>query len=124
MMSLAWMDEALCKNYSTSLFYPEETGQKGRAAAEAARSVCARCPVLTQCGEWADLTDEPHGVWAGELRHGRARTAVLCGTEGGAQTHRRRGETPCDACAQAARRASNIRGAKARALKASRRVNA
>lgn len=38
-----------------------------RAAVERARRVCGGCPVVAECGEYADLTGQKHGVWGGRL---------------------------------------------------------
>lgn len=42
------------------LFY-----QLDRDSIEAAKAVCARCPLIAQCRDWALATEEPHGVWGG-----------------------------------------------------------
>lgn len=102
-MNLEWMDRAKCRDYSTSLFYNEQVGLAGKAANDAAKAICRQCPVLKECDEWATETDEPHGIWAAKVRKGKAKTAVQCGTESGAQTHRRRHEKVCEPCERAER---------------------
>ena len=104
-MNIEWMDQAMCRDYSTSLFYNEE-------AVATAKTICRQCPVLAECDQWATETEEPHGVWGAQLRNGRARTAVPCGTEAGAQTHRRRRERVCGACERAEHVARRERGSR------------
>lgn len=40
------------------------TASEVQAAAEG----CGRCPVLLECGAYADAAEERHGVWAGQCR--------------------------------------------------------
>lgn len=49
-----------CLKEDPDLFYREDA-----ASLKAAKAVCARCPVLEQCRDWAVETGEPHGVWGG-----------------------------------------------------------
>lgn len=57
----AWMRDAVCAQTDPDAFFPE----KGQSSA-AARLVCRGCPVRDACREWANATDQRHGVW-GEL---------------------------------------------------------
>lgn len=69
-----WQLEAACRETENSLFF-HPTGERGsahRAREEAAKAVCAGCPVLTECRRHALATREPFGVWGGlseEERH-------------------------------------------------------
>ena len=62
-----WQARGACVTEDTELFFhPEnERGPRREARERAAKAVCARCPVLTQCREWALETREPFGVWGG-----------------------------------------------------------
>ena len=69
-----WQLEGLCKDMDSSqLFHPEgERGGPRRRRAEAAKKICARCPVLETCRQYALDAHEPYGVWGGlseEERH-------------------------------------------------------
>ena len=55
-----WRADAACRNYDTSVFFPEE-GEDGLKA----KSICAICPVQGECLEWAISTREPDGIWGG-----------------------------------------------------------
>lgn len=75
-MKYEWMDQALCAQTDPDLWYPEGSGQHARKALR----VCAQCPVLTECGEYAqdveDATDgRRHGAWAGLSACQRSRKA-------------------------------------------------
>lgn len=61
-----WRTEALCRGVETDLFFPAgELGEEPVQQAEAAKAVCARCPVQTECLEYALATDQAFGVWGG-----------------------------------------------------------
>lgn len=55
-----WMDDAACATVATDLFFPVE-GQ----SAEPAKKVCAGCPVLRECAEYARTVKPEYGIWAG-----------------------------------------------------------
>lgn len=69
-MDLTWMERAACATPEhRPLFYEEVTakgeGRKSRAAADdAARTICANCPVLQQCRTWvfSDVHDPCEGL--------------------------------------------------------------
>jgi WhiB family redox-sensing transcriptional regulator len=75
-----WTERALCREPGTDpeLFFPVgETGLAARRQVAAAKAVCARCPVMDQCRDWAVRTGQPEGIWGGttpdERRHLRRR---------------------------------------------------
>lgn len=78
-MSDEWRDLAACKDMPPDVFFPE----KGQPAARA-KAVCARCPVRSECLEYALNHEMKHGVWGGyserELRvmRGRHRYRLTC----------------------------------------------
>lgn len=55
-----WSDLAACADYDTEFFYPP----KG-VSARKAKAVCADCPVINECREFALRVPEEHGVWGG-----------------------------------------------------------
>lgn len=68
---------------------------------DAARALCARCPIQQACADWAITTRQPHGIWGGltpAQRH--AQHSPDCGTEAGWRSHRARGES-CLTCREA-----------------------
>jgi WhiB family redox-sensing transcriptional regulator len=54
------VEQGLCAQTNPDVFFPD----KGASNREA-KKVCARCPVLTQCREFAVATPELTGVWGG-----------------------------------------------------------
>lgn len=60
-----WRLDAACKDVGTEGFFP--VGQTGDALHETARakSVCATCPVRTECLAFAVTTNQEYGVWGG-----------------------------------------------------------
>lgn len=103
-----WRDQAACKAYDPSLWFPERGETK---KAETAKSICAGCPVRAECLDYAARNAMDTGIWGGESSRGiraeRRRLGLLGkrnlrpidhGTHNGWQAHRRRGEKPCPAC--------------------------
>ena len=118
-----WEDQAACRGKDPTIFFAER-GENGAVAA--AKAICATCPVRSECLE-AHI-GERFGTWGGlsqlELRAERRRRGGLRsarpqnqpqpirhGTDAGATQHRRRGETPCEACLRAAADAKALRKA-------------
>jgi WhiB family redox-sensing transcriptional regulator len=62
-----WHADAVCHRDEAGLFFaPSKEPTAARLAREqAAKRVCARCPVLVECREHALLQPEPYGVWGG-----------------------------------------------------------
>jgi len=58
----AWMDDALCRETGSDLFY---TTHRGRHLGEAFR-VCQLCDVRAECLDWAISHNEQFGVWGGK----------------------------------------------------------
>lgn len=56
--SIAWHSRALCYGDDPDLY--DEVFVDPRALA-----VCHKCPVQVQCLEWALITDERYGIYAG-----------------------------------------------------------
>ncbi|MEQ3553652.1 WhiB family transcriptional regulator [Pseudonocardia nematodicida] len=62
-----WRHRALCRDMDSGVFFPPE-GEHGTARhrrEQAAKAVCARCPVRPQCATDALVNGERHGVWGG-----------------------------------------------------------
>ena len=62
----SWRDNAACIGHE-DLFYSLEEESKGerRKKEEQAKSVCATCPVLDTCRQFALNSGELYGVWGG-----------------------------------------------------------
>lgn len=62
-----WHADAVCRRDEAGLFFaPSKEPTAARLAREeAAKRLCARCPVMVECREHALLQPEPYGVWGG-----------------------------------------------------------
>ncbi|MFJ4844187.1 MULTISPECIES: WhiB family transcriptional regulator [unclassified Streptomyces] len=62
-----WHSDAACHSDEAGLFFaPSKEPTAARLSREeAAKRVCARCPVMLECREHALMQPEPYGVWGG-----------------------------------------------------------
>lgn len=108
-----WRDQAACKTATGIDWFPSfERGGGWRANLAAARTVCAACPVKSECLASALADPMTAGIWAGTTESERRRSPAIrarrvpmteprCGTPSGYRRHRYRQETPCQACRDA-----------------------
>lgn len=73
--SLAWQDEALCREVGVELFYPEDDGEYYRTLLDTAKAICGECEVRLPCLAYARDRDERHGIWGGMTPLQRRRLA-------------------------------------------------
>ena len=64
-MSRDWWESAACRSVEADLFFP--ISAKGRSELDAgrAKAVCQRCPVCSQCLDYALATGQSYGIWGG-----------------------------------------------------------
>jgi WhiB family transcriptional regulator, redox-sensing transcriptional regulator len=82
-----WQYQGACRRVDPAVFFhPEgERGPARRRRDDAAKAVCASCPVLAQCRQHALTVREPYGVWGGmtederEAYYAKAKQAA-CGS--------------------------------------------
>ena len=62
-----WQLQAACRGMDGDWFFPPDREQaKARTSRiSRAKAVCARCPALIACRDFALENDEPFGVWGG-----------------------------------------------------------
>lgn len=60
-----WRHEAACVGEDPELFFPIGSTGPALEQIEAAKQVCNRCPVRTECLEFALDTNQDSGVWGG-----------------------------------------------------------
>jgi WhiB family redox-sensing transcriptional regulator len=68
----AWMFRGACRGEDPDLFFPVGSAGPALTQIAEAKAVCARCPVIGACLEWALSKPERSGVWGGmseEERH-------------------------------------------------------
>jgi len=59
-VELNWMSDGSCRDYPPSVFFPSDG-----VGVDVARKICASCPVLATCKEYALENRIDHGVWGG-----------------------------------------------------------
>lgn len=105
----AWRARAACIPHPIEMFFPDAND---RPAIEAAKRICATCPVHADCLATALADGDTHGIRGGLTVRERRRIArdggtplprvdlavITHGTTAGYYAHRRRHETPCRAC--------------------------
>ena len=67
-MDTEWMSEGNCRNEPPSRFFPSDG-----VGVDAARQLCATCPVKSPCLEYALRNRIDHGVWGGTSERERRR---------------------------------------------------
>lgn len=62
-----WQIGAACRGRDTAIFFhPEnERGPSRMRREREAKMLCAQCPVIQKCRQWALVAREPYGVWGG-----------------------------------------------------------
>jgi WhiB family transcriptional regulator, redox-sensing transcriptional regulator len=62
-----WQESAACRELPTEMFfYPDgERGPRRKNRENAAKAVCASCPVIQACRQQALTLIEPYGIWGG-----------------------------------------------------------
>ncbi|MEU9298452.1 WhiB family transcriptional regulator [Streptomyces sp. NPDC048266] len=73
-----WRTEAACANpdVDPNVFFRHGAAKRGRHWAQAAKKVCARCPVDDFCLQVALQSREGVGVWGGKTPSERRKVAV------------------------------------------------
>jgi WhiB family transcriptional regulator, redox-sensing transcriptional regulator len=57
-----WLRHAVCARRDPDIWFPDSPGRDG---GQAARRICATCPVRPQCLQYALAINPTHGIWAG-----------------------------------------------------------
>lgn len=60
-----WTNRAACLGAEPELFFPVGSGGMALSDVAAAKAICARCPVVMECREYATRSRQPFGVWGG-----------------------------------------------------------
>jgi WhiB family redox-sensing transcriptional regulator len=67
-MDTEWMARGSCKDVPPSTFFPSDG-----VGVEEAKQICATCPVVKPCLEYALRNRIDHGVWGGASERERRR---------------------------------------------------
>lgn len=87
---MEWLRAAACVGEDPELFFPVSTAGPALREAAAAKRVCARCPVSSECLSYALGTAQTSGVWGGT---GEEERTELLRTAGYDATRRSPGRT-------------------------------
>jgi WhiB family redox-sensing transcriptional regulator len=62
-----WQESAACRELPTEMFFytDGERGPRRKNRENAAKAICASCPVLQECRKQALTLSEPYGIWGG-----------------------------------------------------------
>ena len=67
----AWRNRSLCRDSNPELFFPIGATGPALDQIEAAKEICAECPVRAECLEFALATNQEAGVWGGTTEEER-----------------------------------------------------
>jgi WhiB family transcriptional regulator, redox-sensing transcriptional regulator len=68
-----WRSRGACLSVDPELFFPLSSVGPAAGQLSQAKSVCARCPVRSECLDFAIATRQVHGVWGGTSEDERRR---------------------------------------------------
>jgi WhiB family redox-sensing transcriptional regulator len=60
-----WRHRAACRDEDPELFFPVGTSGPALLQIAEAKTACRRCPVSTECLNWALASGQDAGVWGG-----------------------------------------------------------
>ncbi len=66
-----WTDWAACRGVNTELFFPVDHDSPAVEQVARAKAICARCPVIDDCLDFALRSPQVHGIWGGETAEER-----------------------------------------------------
>ena len=61
----SWQSRAACLHCDPDLFFPIACSGPALGQVAQAKAICARCPVRSECLQFALTTHQVHGVWGG-----------------------------------------------------------
>jgi WhiB family redox-sensing transcriptional regulator len=82
-----WRHRAACRDEDPELFFPVGTSGPALLQIAEAKIACRRCPVCTECLNWALASGQDTGVWGGmseDERRAVKRRNARTGTRTGA----------------------------------------
>ena len=63
-----WQERAACRGPQSVVFFPPHHAERKNerlSRERRAKAICASCPVLESCLDYALTIREPHGIWGG-----------------------------------------------------------
>ncbi|MFI6208287.1 WhiB family transcriptional regulator [Streptomyces sp. NPDC051041] len=68
---MEWLRSAACAGEDPELFFPVGAAGPALRDTEAAKRICSRCPVITECLTFALSSGQTSGVWGGTCEEER-----------------------------------------------------
>ena len=62
--AIAKHGDPICRTTDPDAWFPDSTEGSAKPARDA-RAMCAACPVMAQCRDYAIANKERHGIWGG-----------------------------------------------------------
>ncbi len=81
-----WRSRGACLSVDPELFFPLSSVGPAAGQLSLAKSVCTRCPVRTECLDFAIATRQVHGVWGGTSEDERRRILARIDSESARRT--------------------------------------
>ncbi|MET7699655.1 WhiB family transcriptional regulator [Streptomyces sp. NPDC005485] len=69
---MEWLRRAACAEMDPELFFPVGTTGPALRDEREAKQICARCPVVGECLDWALTSGQAFGVWGGTCEEERS----------------------------------------------------
>jgi WhiB family transcriptional regulator, redox-sensing transcriptional regulator len=60
-----WRASGACLHADPDLFFPISSAGRALSQIAEAKAICARCPVVRECLEFAQANAPIHGIWGG-----------------------------------------------------------
>ncbi|MEM7340922.1 MAG: WhiB family transcriptional regulator [Actinomycetota bacterium] len=67
-LEIDWQNRAACRGPNQAIFFPPPQSERRsdkRRRERRAKEICAECPVVSECREYAIGVREQHGIWGG-----------------------------------------------------------
>jgi WhiB family redox-sensing transcriptional regulator len=74
MTTAAWRSAGACLHADPDLFFPISMTGRAVEQVQRAKAICASCPVLAECKEFARIHDAGYGIWGGTTPEERRRS--------------------------------------------------
>lgn len=75
-MTVPRWDDAACRGLDPDIWFPPDVGWAASTAAQRAKAICERCPLLRVCAEYAIPIAGIQGIWGGLSTRERERIRV------------------------------------------------
>ena len=78
-----WEELGACRTAEPDLFFPISARGPSVTDTVRAKKICASCPVRSQCLDYAQATQQRHGIWGGLTEQERIQRRHAAGLHAG-----------------------------------------